>query len=152
MSRLLRQLCDQKASESTGIIMLLTLSTVICSQQKWKNNQIDLSMSHVPCTTIPVDRIPEVVFWQDAHIIDSQEELTWVVLKHGLFFHCPRDEKISLKPLNERSSKFRRTRYFSEFDDVVVKTFYFMFRPSQPLIEVGTGDFKGKIWFAFTEY
>ena len=69
---LLRQLCDQKASESTEIIMLLTLSTVICSQQKWKNNQIDLRMSHVPWTTIPVDRIPEVVFWQHAHIFDRK--------------------------------------------------------------------------------
>ena len=133
--------------------MLLTLSTVICSQQKWKINQIDLSMSHVPsCTTIPVDRIPEVVISRAARPYHRQEELTWVVLKHGLFFHCPRDEKISLQPLNERSSKFRRTRYFSGFDDVIVKTFYFMFRPSYPLIEVGTGDFKGKIWFAFTEY
>ena len=59
---------------------------------------------------------------------------------------------MSLKPLNERSLKFRRTRYFSEFDDFIVKTFYFMFRPFSPLIEVGIGDFKGKIWFAFTEY
>ena len=57
-----------------------------------------------------------------------------------------------LKPLNQRSSKFRRTRYFSEFDDVIVKTFYFMFRRFSPLMEVGTRDFKGKIWFAFTEY
>ena len=127
---LLRQLCDHKASESTGIIMLLTLSTVVCSQQKWKNNQIDLSMSHVPCTTIPVDRIREVVFSRAARPYHRQEDLSWVILKHGLFFHCPRNEKICLKPLNERSSKFRRTRYFSEFDDVIVKTFYFMFRPS----------------------
>ena len=127
---LLRQLCDHKASESTGIIMLLTLSTVICSQQKWKNNQIDLSMSHVPCTTIPVDRVPEVMFWQHVRPYHRQEDQTWVVLKHGLFFHCPRNEKISLKPLNERSSKFRRTRYFSEFEGVIVKTFYFMFRRS----------------------
>ena len=110
---LLRQLCDHKASEWTGIIMLLALSTVICSQQKWKNNQIDLSMSHVPgCTTIPVDRIAEVVFSRAARPYHRQEELTWVVLKHGLFFHCPRNEKRCLKPLNERSSKFRRTRYF----------------------------------------
>jgi len=71
---------------------------------------------------------------------------TWPV------FSLARNEKISLKPLNERSSKFRRARYSSEFDDVIVKTFYFMFRPFSPLIEVGTGDFKGKIWFAFTEY
>ena len=127
---LLRQLCDQKASESTRIIMLLTLSTVICSQQKWKNNQIDLSMSHVPCTTIPVDRMREVVFSRAARPYHRQEDLSWVILKHGLFFHCPRNEKRCLKPLNERSSKFRRTRYFSEFDDVIVKTFYFMFRPS----------------------
>ena len=109
---LLRQLCDHKASESTGIIMLLTLSTVVCSQQKWKNNQIDLSMSHVPCTTIPVDRIPEVVFSQAARPYRRHEDLSWVILKHGLFFHCPRNEKRCLKPLNERSSKFRRTRYF----------------------------------------
>ena len=132
--------------------MLLTLSTVICSQQKWKNNQIDLSMSHVPCTTIPVDRIPEVVFSRAARPYRRHEDLSWVILKHGLFFHCPRNEKICLKPLNERSSKFRRTRYFSEFDDVIVKTFYFMFRRFSPLIEVGTRDFKGKTWFAFTEY
>ena len=74
---LLRQLCDHKASESTGIIMLLTLSTVICSQQKWKNNQIDLSMSHVPWTTI-LDRIREVVFSRAARPYQRQEDLNWV--------------------------------------------------------------------------
>ena len=46
----------------------------------------------------------------------------------------------------------KNSLYFSEFDDVIVKTFYFMFRRFSPLIEAGTGDFKGKIWFAFTEY
>ena len=76
---LLRQLCDHKASEWTGIIMLLTLSTVICSQQKWKNNQIDLSMSHAPCTTIPVDRIREVVFSWAARPYHRQEDLSWVL-------------------------------------------------------------------------
>ena len=143
--------------------MLLTLSTVICSQQKWKNNQIDLCMTHVPWTTIPVDRIREVVSSRAARPYHRQEDLTWVILKHGLFFHwhpieqiCLKQEPIwwapGLKPLNQRSSKFRRTRYFSEFDDVIVKTFYFIFRRFSPLIEVGTRDFKGKIWFAFTEY
>ena len=109
---LLRQLCDHKASKSTGIIMLLTLSTVICSQQKWKNNQIDLSMSHGLWTTIPVVRILEVVFSRAARPYHRQEDLTWVVLKYGLFFHCPRNETVEQKKLKiQKKSSFFRDRW-----------------------------------------
>ena len=126
---LLRQLCDHKASESTGIIMLLTLSTVICSQQKWKNNQIDLSMSHVPCTTIPVDRIPEVVLSGSTPISSTGRPKlgyfeTWPV------FSLPTQWKKVFETVERKKLKIQKNSLFSEFDDVIVKTFYFMFRPS----------------------
>ena len=128
---LLRQLCYHKASESTGIIMLLTLSTVVCSQQKWKNNQIDLSIwaifrekrsqligygkwcSRSGSTPRSSTGRPNLVFFK-----------TWPV------FSLPTQWKNMFETVKRKKFKIQKNLLFSEFDDVIVKTFYFMFRPS----------------------
>ena len=81
--------------------------------------------------------------WQHAHIISTGRPKlgyfeTWPV------FSLPTQWKKVFETVERKKLKIQKNSLFSEFDDVTVKTFYFMFRPSKPLIEVGTGDFKGK--------
>ena len=110
---LLRQLCDHKASESTGIIMLLTLSTVVCSQQKWKNNQIDLSMSHVPCTQWSqlIGYGKWCSLWQHAHIISTGRPKlgyfeTWPV------FSLPTQWKNMFETVERKKLKIQKNSLF----------------------------------------